>query len=40
MVMTSAQRRRRLIFWRGSFPVLTAFTVLMLSLSLADRITQ
>jgi hypothetical protein len=38
--MTAAQRRRRIVFWRGSFPVLAAFTVLMLSLSLADRITQ
>lgn len=38
--MTATQRRRRLIFWRGSFPVLAAFTILMVSLSLADRITQ
>jgi hypothetical protein len=38
--MISAQRRRRIVFWRGSLPVLAAFTVLMLSLSLADRITQ
>jgi hypothetical protein len=38
--MNAAQRRRRIVFWRGSFPVLAAFTVLMLSLSLADRITQ
>lgn len=38
--MTAGQRRRRMIFWRGSFPVLTAFTFLMLAISLADRITQ
>ena len=38
--MTANQRRRRLVFWRGSFPVLTAFTFLMLSLSLAERITS
>lgn len=38
--MTATQRRRRYIFWRGSFPVLAAFTVLMVSLSLADRITS
>ncbi|KPW33962.1 hypothetical protein ALO87_101694 [Pseudomonas syringae pv. apii] len=38
--MTAGQRRRRMIFWRGSFPVLAAFTLLMLAISLADRITQ
>jgi hypothetical protein len=38
--MTAAQRRRRIVFWRGSFPALAVFTVLMLSLSLADLITQ
>ncbi|CAI8909169.1 hypothetical protein ALP99_00743 [Pseudomonas syringae pv. tomato] len=38
--MTTGQRRRRMIFWRGSFPVLAAFTFLMLSMSLADHITQ
>ncbi|RMR16387.1 putative membrane protein [Pseudomonas syringae pv. avii] len=38
--MTTGQRRRRMIFWRGSFPVLAAFTFLMLAISLADRITQ
>jgi hypothetical protein len=38
--MTARQRRRRLVFWRGSFPVLAAFTLLMLSLSLAERITS
>jgi hypothetical protein len=37
--MTANQRRRRIVFWRGSFPVLAAFTILMLSLSLADRVT-
>ncbi|UAW53903.1 hypothetical protein QIT82_gp33 [Pseudomonas phage psageK9] len=29
-----------MIFWRGSFPVLAAFTFLMLAMSLADHITQ
>ncbi len=38
--MNANQRRRRLIFWRGSFPVLAAFTLLMLALSLADSITH
>ncbi len=38
--MTPNQRRRRLVFWRCSFPVLAAFTLLMLALSLADSITQ
>lgn len=38
--MTATQRRRRLVFWRGSFPVLATFTVLMLCLSLADRVTS
>ena len=38
--MISAQRRRRIVFWRESLPVPAAFSVLMLSLSLADRITQ
>jgi hypothetical protein len=38
--MTAAQRRRRIVFWRGSFPVLAAFTILMLSLSLAERVTS
>lgn len=38
--MTTGQRRRRIVFWRGSFPVLAALTVLMLAISLADHITQ
>lgn len=38
--MTAHQRRRRIVFWRGSFPVLATFTLLMLSLSLAERITS
>lgn len=38
--MTANQRRRRIVFWRGSFPVLATFTFLMLALSLADRISQ
>lgn len=38
--MTANQRRRRIVFWRGSFPVLAGFTIMMLSLSLADRITS
>jgi hypothetical protein len=38
--MTATQRRRRIVFWRGSFPVLAAFTIMMLSLSLADRVTS
>lgn len=38
--MTAKQRRRRLIFWRGSFPVIAAFTLLFLAASLADRITS
>ena len=38
--MTAGQRHRRMIFWRGSFPVIAAFTFLMLALSLADHITQ
>ena len=38
--MTSRQRQRRFAFWRGSFPVLAVFTVLMLLSAFADRITQ
>lgn len=38
--MTSRQRTRRLILWRGSFPVLALFTFLMLLGALADRVTQ
>lgn len=38
--MTLHQRRRRLVFWRGSFPALSAFTFLMIALSMAERITS
>lgn len=38
--MTTRQRTRRLLIWRGSFPVLSLFTFLMLLSALADRITQ
>lgn len=38
--MTSHQRARRLLLWRGSFPVLALFTFLMILSALADRITQ
>lgn len=34
------QQARRLVFWRGSFPALTAFSALMLLGALADRITS
>jgi hypothetical protein len=36
--MTANQRRRRLVFWRGSFPVLFVFTIVFLATALADRI--
>lgn len=36
--MNTHQRRRRIIFWRGSFPVILGFIVLVLALVLADRI--
>ncbi|WP_296256125.1 MULTISPECIES: hypothetical protein [unclassified Pseudomonas] len=38
--MTANQRRRRIVFWRGSFPVLATFTFLMLAPSLADRVSH
>lgn len=38
--MTSHQRARRLLLWRGSFPVLALFTFLMILSALADRITS
>jgi hypothetical protein len=38
--MTTRQRTRLLLIWRGSFPVLALFTFLMLLSALADRITQ
>jgi hypothetical protein len=34
------QQARRLVFWRGSFRMLTACTALMLFGALADLITQ
>lgn len=36
--MNAYQRRRRIIFWLGSFPVLVGFTILVLALVLADRV--
>lgn len=38
--MTSHQRARLLLLWRGSFPVLAIFTLFMLASALADRLTQ
>jgi hypothetical protein len=38
--MTSRQRARRALIWRGSFPALALFTFLMLLSALADRVTQ
>ncbi len=38
--MTNRQRQRRYLLWRGSFPALAIFTVLMLLSAFADRITQ
>jgi len=38
--MTTHQRTRRLLIWRGSFSALTVCTFLMLLSALADRITQ
>lgn len=36
--MNAYQRRRRIIFWLGSFPVLVGFIILVLALVLADRV--
>lgn len=36
--MNAYQRRRRIVFWCGSFPVLLGFTVLMFALILADQV--
>lgn len=36
--MNTRQRRQRIIFWRGSFPVILGFIVLVMALVLADRI--
>lgn len=38
--MTAHQRTRRLLIWRGAFPVIALFTFLMLLSALADRITS
>jgi len=38
--MTSHQRTRRLLIWRGSFSALALCTFLMLLSALADRITS
>ncbi len=38
--MTSHQRTRRILIWRGSFPALAIFSLLMLLSALADCITQ
>ena len=38
--MTTHQRTRRILIWRGSFSALSLFTFLMLLSALADRITQ
>lgn len=37
---TRLQRHRRLLIWRGSFPALLLFSLLMLAGALADRVTQ
>lgn len=36
--MNAYQRRRRIVFWLGSFPVLLGFTILVLTLILAGRV--
>jgi len=38
--MTSRQRARRVLIWRGSFSALSILTLLMLLGALADRVTQ
>jgi hypothetical protein len=38
--MTGWQMARRILIWRGSFPVLAIYTFLMLLSALADRITS
>ena len=35
--MNANQRRRRIVFWRGSFPVIVGFAVLILTLTLAEQ---
>jgi hypothetical protein len=37
---THLQRHRRLLIWRGSFPVLFLLSLLMLAGALTDRVTQ
>ncbi|WP_219063455.1 hypothetical protein [Pseudomonas sp. UMAB-08] len=36
--MNAHQRRQRIVFWRGSFPVILGFVALVLALMLADRV--
>jgi hypothetical protein len=36
--MNAHQRRRRIVFWRGSFPVILGFVILVVALILADRV--
>lgn len=36
--MNAHQRRRRIVLWRGSFPVIFGFIVLVIALMLADRV--
>lgn len=38
--MTTRQRTRHMLIWRGALPVLALFTFFMLLSALADRITQ
>lgn len=38
--MTTHQRTRRFLIWRGSFTAISVFTLLMLLGALADRVTQ
>ena len=38
--MTSHQRTRRFLIWRGSFSAIAVCTFLMLLSALADRVTQ
>ncbi|MDR6163521.1 hypothetical protein QE391_003149 [Pseudomonas fluorescens] len=38
--MTSHQRARRLLLWRGSFPVLAIFTIWMLASAYVGQLTQ
>lgn len=38
--MTEYQRAKRIWFWRGSLPVLLAFSIFMLASSMASAITS